>query len=98
MALLFAAELGKIPGARILNEVVLNQVLCRLEPPGVKDWDTLNAAVAGRIQQEGVCWMGTTQWRGQTALRISVSNGSTTPEDVKQSIAGLVRALNPKND
>jgi hypothetical protein len=32
-------------------------------------WDTFNAAVALRVQQEGICWMGTPQWQGQTALR-----------------------------
>ncbi len=93
MAQFFAAELSSIPGARILNAVVLNQVLCRIEPDGVKDLDGFHAAVAARIQQEGVCWIGTTQWRGQTTLRISVSNWATTRADVAQSVQSIRRAV-----
>ena len=93
MARLFADELAKIPNVRVLNDVVLNQVLFRLEPQGVEDLDAFNSTVAALIQQEGVCWMGTTQWRGRTALRISVSNWSTTRSDVHKSVAGLTQAM-----
>lgn len=93
MACFFASELSGIPGARILNQVILNQVLCRIELPGVADLDGFNAAVAARIQQEGVCWMGTTRWDGQTALRISVSNWATRREDVAQSVQSIIRAV-----
>lgn len=88
----FAAQLRALPHARILNDVVLNQVLCRFEPPSVGDVDAFNVAVALRVQQEGVCWLGTTRWRGQTALRISVSNWATTLTDVEASVASIARA------
>ena len=83
LAQVFASELARIPDVRIINRVVLNQVLCRVEPAGVADLDSLNASVASRIQRKGVCWIGTTEWQGQTALRVSVSNASTTEGDVK---------------
>ena len=67
-AQLFASELARIPDVRILNRVVLNQVLCRIEPKGIADIDALNASVASRIQRAGVCWIGTTRWQEQTAL------------------------------
>jgi hypothetical protein len=55
--------------------------------------EAFNTAVAARVQAEGVCWLGATQWHGQTALRISVSNWSTTLEDVHQSIASLKKSI-----
>ncbi|HSD84456.1 MAG TPA: hypothetical protein VLG46_11380, partial [Anaerolineae bacterium] len=72
---------------------VLNQVLCRVEPPDSIAGDAFNAALALRLQQNGVCWMGTTQWRGQTALRISVSNWATTQADVQLSLESLVSSI-----
>jgi glutamate/tyrosine decarboxylase-like PLP-dependent enzyme len=92
-AMAFASRLRTLPHARVLNDVVLNQVLCRFEPPGADDVDTFNAAVAARVQREGVCWLGTTRWQGQTAIRISVSNSETTIDDIDASIAGISRAL-----
>jgi glutamate/tyrosine decarboxylase-like PLP-dependent enzyme len=88
----FASRLDALPGARRLNDVVLNQVLCRFEPPGVADLDGFNAEVAARVQREGVCWLGTTRWQGQTVLRISVSNWQTTLADVEASVASIAAA------
>ena len=43
------------------------------------------------IQEDGTCWCGGTVWQGRTAMRISVSNWSTTDADVEQSIAAMIR-------
>lgn len=93
LAQAFASELAQRPDVRILNRVVLNQVLCRFEPQGVADWDAFNTAVALRVQHEGLCWLGTTQWRGQTAVRISVSNAGTTREDVMKAVESVMAAV-----
>lgn len=93
MAQEFAARLAELPNARVINDVVLNQVLCRLEPKTVPDVDVFNSAVAFRIQQAGVCWIGTTQWCGQTVLRISVSNWSTSREDVRKSMISISNSI-----
>lgn len=93
MAREFANQLARLPSARILNAVVLNQVLCRLEPGSISDLNAFHAAVASRVQQKGVCWLGTTRWRGQAALRISVANGATTKEDVRESVASIRNAI-----
>jgi glutamate/tyrosine decarboxylase-like PLP-dependent enzyme len=90
-----ADRLGKAPGVRILNEVALNQVLVRFEPAGLPDADAFTKAVIGRVQREGTCWMAGTRWHGLDAMRISVSNWSTTEADIDRSaeaILGCARA------
>ena len=87
----FAEALGREPGAEVLNEVVLNQVLVRFLDPG-GDHDARTRAVVKAVQEDGTCWMGSTTWQGTAAMRISVSNWSTTTEDVDRSIAAILRA------
>ena len=42
------------------------------------------------IQREGTCWCGVTVWQGKTAMRISVSNWSTTAADVDRSLEAMI--------
>jgi glutamate/tyrosine decarboxylase-like PLP-dependent enzyme len=88
----FADRLRHEPSVRILNDVVLNQVLVRVEPPGA-DADAATRAVLKRVQEERICWMGGTRWHDMDAIRISVSNWSTTDEDVDRSVESIIRAL-----
>ena len=86
LALVFAREMQRL-GGRVLNEVTLNQVLVSF---GSRE-RTLE--IVRKVQEEGVCWMGSTVWQGETAMRISVSNWSTTKEDVMLSVASIERAM-----
>jgi hypothetical protein len=43
------------------------------------------------VQQEGTCWLGGTTWHGLAAMRISVSNWSTTEEDIDRSAEAILR-------
>ena len=79
----FAAAL-EAAGCQVLNDVVLNQVLVSFGAP-----DKTQRVIAA-IQQDGTCWCGGTVWKGHTAMRISVSNWSTTDADVDQSIAAIL--------
>jgi hypothetical protein len=47
--------------------------------------------VIERVQRGGICWMSGTTWRGQAAMRISVSNWSTVEADVDKSVAAILR-------
>ncbi|MGH8903246.1 MAG: pyridoxal phosphate-dependent decarboxylase family protein [Egibacteraceae bacterium] len=86
----FAASLGAAGGVEICNEVVLNQVLVRfLAADGHHDART--RAVIKRVQRDGTCWLGGTTWQGQALMRISVSNWSTTTDDVDRSVEAILR-------
>ncbi|HEU5323244.1 MAG TPA: aminotransferase class V-fold PLP-dependent enzyme [Methylomirabilota bacterium] len=85
-----AERLRPGPHIRILNEVVLNQVLVRFEPPG-RDADACTREVIGRVQRDGTCWAGPTHWHGMDAMRISVSGWSTTETDIDRSAETILR-------
>jgi glutamate/tyrosine decarboxylase-like PLP-dependent enzyme len=87
----FAEALGREQGVEVLNDVVLNQVLVRFLDPG-GDHDARTRDVIRRVQEDGTCWLGGTTWQGKAAMRISVSNWSTTTEDVDRSVEAILLA------
>ena len=87
LATRMAEQLSMAPGVRVLNEVVLNQVLVR-----IGDSDERTRSVISRVQEQGTCWLGGTTWQGQTAIRISVSSHSTTEEDADRSVRAILEA------
>jgi glutamate/tyrosine decarboxylase-like PLP-dependent enzyme len=93
-ARLFAELLSAAPGIRVMNEVVLNQVLVRFEPPSAttEDGDAWTREVIARVQRDGTCWLSGTVWRGRALMRISVCNWSSTPHDVRRSATAILAA------
>jgi len=71
-------------GFEVLNDVVLNQVLVSFGD------DATNRRIIDEIQKEATCWCGVTVWQGKTAMRISVSNWSTTEADVDRSLEAII--------
>ncbi len=71
-------------GYRVLNDVVLNQVLVSFGGA-----EKTKRVIAG-IQQDGTCYCGGTVWQGHEAMRISVSSWATTEEDVEKSLAAML--------
>jgi glutamate/tyrosine decarboxylase-like PLP-dependent enzyme len=80
--------LRKEKGVRVLNDVVLNQVLVRFG-----DDDEKTRRTIARAQQDGTCWMAGTTWHGMAAMRISVSNWATSEDDIERSAAAILRAF-----
>ena len=81
-----AERLDAVDGIEIVNDVVLNQVLIR-----VGDAE-LTQRIEQRIQDEGTAWLGGTTWRGERLLRVSISNWSTTEDDIAATADAIVRA------
>jgi len=80
------------PGIEVLNDVVLDQILVRFGGPDAAAADAQTREVIRRVQDDGTCWLGGTTWHGMAAMRISVSNWSTTADDVDRSLAAILRA------
>lgn len=72
---------------RIVNEVVLNQVLVEVGDAA------LTSAVIERVQADGTAWLGGTTFHGRPAIRISISGWTTTTDDIDRSADALLRAL-----
>jgi glutamate/tyrosine decarboxylase-like PLP-dependent enzyme len=72
-------------GFEVLNEVVINQVLVSFGDAAI------TREVIRRIQEDGTCWCGGTEWQGKAAMRISVSSWATTEDDVDRSLEAMVR-------
>jgi glutamate/tyrosine decarboxylase-like PLP-dependent enzyme len=75
-------------GFKILNDVVVNQVLVSFGTS-----EETNKVIKA-IQDDGTCWCGGTVWQGKTAMRISICSWATTEEDVRKSIDAMIRAAN----
>jgi glutamate/tyrosine decarboxylase-like PLP-dependent enzyme len=74
-------------GATIHNEVVLNQVLV-----GFGDDASLLDRVIDEVQREGTCWLGGTTWHDRRLIRVSVSNATTTADDIDRSADAILAA------
>ncbi len=85
-------------GVTILNDVVLNQVLVRFTPRSGGDEGAFTRAVVARIQMGGVAWASGTKRHGADALRISVSNWSTTEEDIDRSAESILSAIRDEDE
>ncbi len=92
-----ASRLGDHDHVRILNDVVLNQVLVqfgaprrrRCEQPRRLTTGGDRAGAGGRLRAGPVERDG----MGRPAMRISISNWTTTPEDINRSAAAILSAL-----
>ena len=83
-----ASRLAEADGVEVLNDVVLNQVLVRLDGDDeVTEW------VIDRVQEEGTCWVSGSTFRGQAVMRVSVVAWQTTAEDIDQSAEAILDAL-----
>ena len=80
----FAQHLSEA-GAELLAPVVLNQALVSFGS------DVETDEVIAAVQADGTCWMGATTWQGRRAMRISVSDTSTTAADVDAAVGAITR-------
>jgi glutamate/tyrosine decarboxylase-like PLP-dependent enzyme len=87
LATRMADRLRGTDGIEVLNDVILNQVLVRFG-----DDDARTREVIEVVQADGTAWMGGTTWKGRAAMRISVSNWSTTEADADRTVDAILRA------
>ena len=86
--------IGRLAGAEVLWEPIINQGLVRfLDPSTEQDHDRRTDEVIAAIIAAGEAFFGGTTWRGKRAMRVSVCNWRTSPEDVQRSINSVARVL-----
>jgi glutamate/tyrosine decarboxylase-like PLP-dependent enzyme len=81
----FAAGLAEIDGATVLNDVVFTQVCAEFGD------DERTDRVVAKLLEDGTAWISGSTWHGRRVLRISVSNWSTTEDDVARSLEAIRR-------
>jgi glutamate/tyrosine decarboxylase-like PLP-dependent enzyme len=82
-----ADQLTKADGVEVLNDVVLNQVLVRID-----DDDDATNAVIEEVQHDGTCWLSGSTFKGKAVMRISIVGWQTTTADVDRSAEAIVEA------
>ena len=70
----------------MLNDVEFTQVCATFGD------DDRTRAVVEAMLRDGTAWTTGSRWHGRAVLRVSVSNWSTTADDVEASLAALRRA------
>ncbi len=73
-------------GVTVVAPVVLNQVLVSFGSDAQTD------EVVAKVQSSQKCWMGATTWQGKRAMRISISDTSTTDDDVDDAVETVLSA------
>jgi glutamate/tyrosine decarboxylase-like PLP-dependent enzyme len=89
----FAERLSHERGVRIVNDVVLNQVIVRFganeaTPIG----DDLTLRTIRHIQEDAILFAGGATWRGEWVMRLSIISAPTTEEDVDLAAEAVLRA------
>ncbi|MFI7500960.1 pyridoxal phosphate-dependent decarboxylase family protein [Streptomyces sp. NPDC049687] len=82
----FATGIAAIDGATVLNDVVFTQVCADFGD------DARTERVLTRLLDDGTAWISGSTWRGRRVMRISVSNWSTTEDDVTRALDAIRRA------
>jgi glutamate/tyrosine decarboxylase-like PLP-dependent enzyme len=80
------AERLQAQGATVHNDVVLNQLLVSISDTSSTD------AIIAEVQRDGTCWVGGTTWHGKRLMRVSISNATTTQDDIDLSADAILRA------
>jgi glutamate/tyrosine decarboxylase-like PLP-dependent enzyme len=93
-----AERLTAEPGVRVLNDVVLNQVIVQFGAGSDEDRKRTTQTVIDWVQAEGICFVGGARWRDQWVMRISVISYATTVEDADRSTESILRAWRSAGD
>ncbi|RJK96984.1 pyridoxal phosphate-dependent decarboxylase family protein [Vallicoccus soli] len=81
-----AEGIAAVPGAEVLNDVAYTQVCASFGD------DARTRAVAAALLADGTTWMSGSRWRGREVLRVSVSNWTTSGQDVRVAVDAVRRA------
>jgi glutamate/tyrosine decarboxylase-like PLP-dependent enzyme len=81
-----AEGIARIPGARVLNDVVYTQVSVAFET------DRRTRDVFDRLLADGAVMPSASVWHGCAVIRFSVSSWRTGPAEIRDTVAAVARA------
>ncbi|MET9470228.1 hypothetical protein ABZY44_36635 [Streptomyces sp. NPDC006544] len=80
-----AAGIARTDGATVLNDVGFTQVCATFGT------DERTERVLTRLLADGTAWISGSTWHGRRVMRISVSNWSTTDDDLARTLDAIRR-------
>jgi glutamate/tyrosine decarboxylase-like PLP-dependent enzyme len=90
-------KIGRLPGAEVVSEPMINQGLVRFLDPrpeaSDKDHDRRTEEVIAAILESGEAFFGGTTWHGRRAMRVSVSSWLTSDQDVERVVSAVSKVL-----
>ncbi len=87
-----AERLGSEPGVRVINDVVINQVIVNFGTGDAEARKAATQAVIERTVASGTCFVAGAAWRGDWVMRISISSAATTEADIDLSADAIIAA------
>lgn len=88
----FAELLSAEPGVRVVNDVVLNQVIVNFGTGDAASRKAATEAVIARTLASEVCYVAGAAWRGDWVMRLSITSGATTEADIDMSASAIIAA------
>ena len=83
-ASLLAYKLAKVPGVKVHNDVVLNQVVLSFDRGrGDDDADQMTQAMEEALNADGQHFFRTATWQGRKVLRVSIISFETGPQHIQ---------------
>ncbi len=100
LAARFIAErLSLEPDIEVVNDVVLNQIICRFGAErSSSEADELTRRVIHRLQREGIIFVTGAKWRQREVLRISICNYQTDAREAELAAQTIVTAFHRERE
>ena len=94
----FAKLLKAEPGIKVLNDVVINQVIVNFGTGDQAARRAATEAVIAQVQKDGICFAAGAEWHGDWVMRLSITSGATTAHDIEIAAAAIVSAWKAVRD
>lgn len=93
-----AEQVAKEPGIRVLNDVVLNQVILAFGDGDLERRNETTRAVIARLQQDNEVFAGGAGWRDEWVMRLSIISEPLTEADIDRLGAAIIAAWRAVRD
>jgi glutamate/tyrosine decarboxylase-like PLP-dependent enzyme len=94
----FAQLLAAEPGIKVLNDVVLNQIIVEFGEGDAAARKAATEAVIAALQQDGTMFAAGAGWRDHWVMRLSVSSAATTMADIERCAEVVIEAWQKVRD